>query len=164
MRRRVDVDEALPAVSIPSRVLHELFQHARHSAPEECCGLIVGTEREPFARAVPCRNEMTRLHQQDPSAWPRDNRNGFYMRPDDYRPWLEPEGEERVTAVYHSHVGFGCYLSDEDLAYAEHALFPFPEADQIVVSVGEERVEAALFRRSGPGAAFVGSAVTAEPA
>jgi proteasome lid subunit RPN8/RPN11 len=42
---------------------------------------------------------------------------------------------ETVTAIYHSHVGSGAYLSDMDLEYARHALFPFPEADQIVVAL-----------------------------
>jgi proteasome lid subunit RPN8/RPN11 len=43
--------------------------------------------------------------------------------------------DERVGAVYHSHFGQGCYLSRDDLAFAAHPLFPFPEADQIVVSL-----------------------------
>ena len=47
---------------------------------------------------------------------------------------------EHVTAVYHSHVGAGAYLSKDDLAYARHPLFPFPYADQIVLSVLEHRV------------------------
>jgi len=61
------------------------------------------------------------------------------------------EGEaagEQVTAIYHSHVeaGPGVYLSETDLEYARHALFPFPEADQIVVAVSsrEQRPIATL--------------------
>ena len=42
---------------------------------------------------------------------------------------------ESVAAVYHSHFGQGCYLSQDDLAFAAHPLFPFPEANQIVVSL-----------------------------
>ena len=45
-----------------------------------------------------------------------------------------------MTAVYHSHVDVGAYLSELDLEYAEHALFPFPGADQIVIAVHERHV------------------------
>jgi proteasome lid subunit RPN8/RPN11 len=64
-----------------------------------------------------------------------------------------------VTAVYHSHVDMGAYLSELDLEYAEHGLFPFPEADQIVVSVVDGRVAedgVAVFRRDGQGGSFRG--------
>ena len=59
---------------------------------------------------------------------------------------------ERVTAVYHSHVGAAAYLSPDDLSYAQHAAFPFPGADQIVLSVFERSVrEIKIFVRRGGG-------------
>ena len=62
------------------------------------------------------------------------------------------ERGERITAVYHSHIGAGAYLSEMDLAYAEHAFFPFPDADQIVVTVIERTArDIAVFRRSERG-------------
>jgi hypothetical protein len=46
-------------------------------------------------------------------------------------------------------VGAGAYLSKDDLAYARHALFPLPYADQIVLSVLERSVrEIKIFVRS----------------
>jgi proteasome lid subunit RPN8/RPN11 len=53
------------------------------------------------------------------------------------------EAGDVITAVYHSHVGADAYLSEDDLAYAEHPLFPFPGATQIVLSLLAGRVEAA---------------------
>src|SRR5262245_44185909 len=56
--RRVEVDEALPRASLPAGVLNELYAHARETLPEECCGLIVGDERERYRRVIRCRNEL----------------------------------------------------------------------------------------------------------
>ena len=71
---------------------------------------------------------MTRRHLADPLTHPRDGRAAFWMNESDYlhaQALAEAAGEE-VTAVYHSHVDVGAYLSELDLEYAEHALFPFP--------------------------------------
>ena len=108
MRRRVDVDEGLPPVVIPGRILNELFTHALEmetDPPEECCGLIVGDEREPFRRLVRCRNDMTQRHRGDPDSYPRDGGEAFYMNEVDYQRALElaKDAGESVTAVYHSH-------------------------------------------------------------
>ena len=115
---------------------------------------VLGDVRERFRHLVRCRNEMTERHNSDPRSYPRDNRTGFYMNP------LEVEQVQRaadengvqVTAVYHSHVGAGAYLSDLDLRHAEDDLFLFPRADWIVLAVVENRIgQVALFRRSPEG-------------
>ena len=162
MRRRVDVDETLREVGIPGRILNELFTHAREAVPEECCGLIVGAQSQRFGRVVRCRNQMTVLHAKEPSVYPRDGRHAFYMHPNDYREFLEvpaPSGE-RVTAVYHSHVGAEAYLSEMDLDFAEDAAFPFPEADQIVVGVMDGQVgQYGIFRKDRETRRFVGQPI-----
>ena len=62
------------------------------------------------------------------------------------------EGGVQVTAVYHSHVGAGAYLSELDLRHAQDDLFLFPSADWIVLAVVENRVsEVGLFRRASDG-------------
>ena len=66
----------------------------------------------------------------------------------------------RVTAVYHSHVGAGAYLSEMDLAHAASDLFPFPGAGHIVVAVVDEKVDlVAFFRRDAEGGAFSGRTI-----
>ena len=159
---RVDVDLALPSVEIPRRILNELYAHALETLPEECCGLIIGGERERFRKLVRCRNEMTVRHRDDPSVFPRDGREAFYMNALDYmRAKEEAEAEgERVTTVYHSHVGVGAYLSEMDREYAESELFPFPNADHIVVSVLERKVDSvAFFRLDREERSFLGRTV-----
>jgi proteasome lid subunit RPN8/RPN11 len=151
-QQRFETDEPALPVGIPARILNELCEHAREAEPEECCGLVVSEGSLRYGRAVRCHNEMTRRHEEDPDEFPRDSRSAYYMS---MRDVLEVSREaersgEHVTAVYHSHVGAGAYLSKDDLAYARHALFPFPFADQIVLSVIERSVrEIKIFVRSG---------------
>jgi proteasome lid subunit RPN8/RPN11 len=146
------MDEPELPVPIPARILNEICEHARETDPEECCGLVLSEGTLRYGRAVRCQNEMTQRHEQDPEEFPRDNRAAYFMSERDVIAVVR-EAERTgalVTAVYHSHVGAGAYLSEQDLAYARHALFPFPHADQIVLSVYEQRVrEIKLFVRSG---------------
>jgi len=161
-QRRIDVDEALPSVGIPRRILNDLYAHAIETLPEECCGLIVGTDEDRYQRLVRCRNEMTMRHRQDPVEYPIDGSEAFYMNSLDYM-MVQDEAEARgarVTAVYHSHVGVGAYLSEMDLDYAASASFPFPDADHIVVAVLDRKVDSvAFFRKDGEEQPFLGRTV-----
>lgn len=162
MARRVDVDASLPPLALPGRILNELCAHALETLPEECCGLILGREPARYGRLVRCRNEMTRRHMADPVTQPCDGRAAFWMNEADYlhaQALAETAGEE-VTAVYHSHVDVGPHLSELDLEYAEHALFPFPAADQIVIAVHERRVVGlGLYQREGASKPFTGRGI-----
>ena len=110
---------------------------------------------------------MTRRHQADPVSHPSDGRAAFWMNEADYlhAQALAEEAGEEVTAVYHSHVDVGAYLSELDLEYAEHALFPFPSADQIVIAVHERRVVGlGVYQRKDASRPFTGrSIVSAAP-
>lgn len=165
MGGRTDVDVTLTPAVISGRILNELYNHALSEGGhfEECCGLIVGDETDRYQRVERCSNEMTRLHQQDPAIYPRDGKDAFYMNEHDYLRVMQKAETEglTVTAVYHSHVGSAAYMSEMDLEYAESPLFPFPEADHIVVSVSEGAVRGlGLFDREAPGLPFRGRSVT----
>lgn len=140
---RVELDPERGSRFVASEVLLELCRHALDVAPEECCGLVLGNADERFVRAVRITNVMTKMHVEDPIAFPKDARHAYYMAEIEYlRALVEAETRsESVSAVYHSHFGQGCYLSQDDLAFAAHPLFPFPEAAQIVVSVLADRVQ-----------------------
>lgn len=141
-------------MTIPGRVLNEMCGHALETLPEECCGLVTGCDGNRFRSVYRCRNMMTLQHRSDPVAYPRDGREAYYMSEVDYLKAQRGAQEcgEVVTAVYHSHVAAGAYLSEMDQEYAEHELFPFPEAAQIVLAVGEAKVvEVGVFHRE-PGA------------
>ena len=164
VRRRIEVDSTLDPVGMPVDVLNEVFAHAREAEPEECCGLITGHGSMPYRHVVRCRNDMTRHHQRDPESYPRDGRQGFYMNEQDYLRAEDDaqERRERITVVYHSHVEAGAYFSEMDQDFASEPLFPFPDADHLVVSVvGGKVVDQALFRRDASGR-FVGRLVVCE--
>lgn len=148
VRDRVDLNRSSPRVSIAATVLNELCRHALDAIPEECCGLITGTEKEVFTTVRRITNVMTRMHVADEASFPRDARTGYYMAETEYLS-AQHEAEqrgERVTAVYHSHVDADAYLSPEDRVFAESPIFPFPGAFQIVLSVIGDRVkDAAIF-------------------
>jgi proteasome lid subunit RPN8/RPN11 len=147
---RFETHEPAEPVRVPASVLNELRAHAREG-DEECCGLVLSEGDQRYGRAVRCQNEMTRLHSENPEEFPRDGRAAYYMSMRDVLD-ISREAErtgERVTAVYHSHVGAAAYLSKDDLAYAWNPLFPFPDADQIVLSVFEHTVrEIKIFLRT----------------
>lgn len=163
---RIDVDETLPSIEVPRLILNELYSHALDALPEECCGLIVGTDQNRFSRFVRCRNEMTKQHREDGATYPRDGRHAFLMNGLDYMRAID-EAEERgeiVTAVYHSHVDVGAYLSTMDREYAESELFPFPGADQVVISVVDSKVDSvAFFRRDEQACEFFGHTIVPTP-
>jgi proteasome lid subunit RPN8/RPN11 len=161
--RRVEVDETIPEAEIEPRILNELSAHARETLPEECCGLIFGDEGERYRLVVRCRNEMNQQHLKDPVRYPRDARQAYYITPEQCHQELRKEEKmgRRLTAVYHSHVDTGPYLSELDVEcaeqYAEDDDLPLAQADQIVIAVSEDKVRAlALFRRIEPGGAFKG--------
>jgi proteasome lid subunit RPN8/RPN11 len=97
-----------------------------------------------------CDNAIDLRRGRDPARFPLDGRFAFRLEPADYVDVLkeaEASGAS-VTGVYHSHVDAGAYFSVEDQRSVLHELYPFPDADHIVVSVVERDVkEAALFRR-----------------
>jgi proteasome lid subunit RPN8/RPN11 len=163
--QRIELDLERPPVLVSTTVMHELRSHALQAHPEECCGLVTGTPDQPFRTVYRCTNVMTRMHLSDPEAFPRDARHAYYMSEIEY---LKTQKEcerlgEGISAIYHSHVGAGAYLSDDDLKFAEHVLFPFPQAAQIVLGVWDGAVQAeAIFVRPQPLGDFVGHPVAVE--
>lgn len=163
----VAVDRELPPRRMPARILDEIFRHALDTGPEECCGLVSGDPAERYRRIFRCRNEATARHLAEPDLYPRDGRRMFVMNELDYQRASEEAAAfgERITAVYHSHVGSDLILSALDQEYACHPAFPFPDADQIVVALRDGRVAgAAVFERNPAGGGFRGRRLEAEPA
>lgn len=103
-------------------------------------------------RAIRITNVMTKMHVADPKAFPRDARHAYYMSEVEYLKAIETAKvhDQRVSAIYHSHFGQGCYLSQDDLAFAAHPLFPFPHAAQLVVSLLGDRIrDVGIFEPTG---------------
>lgn len=165
MTGRIEVSRSLSPETMPARLLNELKEHARETHPEECCGLLTGSALGRFEEVHRCRNEMTKLHQQDPLSFPRDGRTAFHMSEADYLR-VQQDADERsqvVTAVYHSHANAGAYFSELDQEFAAQPAFPFPGAGHIVISVVDGLLrETAFFRLVEEAPGFEGRLLVAE--
>lgn len=137
MRHSIELNQNLAPAIMPASIMQEIYAHARDAAPDECCGLITGTDDQMFRTPHRISNVMTKMHLAEPDKFPRDSQQAYYMAESEVLAVIRASEErgEHVTAVYHSHVSMGIYLSEDDLAFAEHPLFPFQGAAQLVVSV-----------------------------
>ncbi len=165
MSGRIEVSRSLPPATMAARLLNELGEHARETHPEECCGLLTGSAPGRYDRVHRCRNDMTKLHLQDPTNFPRDGRMAFHMSEVDYLRVQKDADQlgEVVTAVYHSHTDAGAYFSELDQAFACQPAFPFPDAHHIVVSVVEGLLkQTAVFQRAEASPGFEGRLLVSE--
>lgn len=108
---------------IAADALDEIFLHAQHAYPFECCGALLG------------RDGHVRRGLQLPNTTDEGPRRRFLIRPEDYR---AAEAETRATGhdllgFYHSHPDHPARPSDFDLAHA------WPVFSYVIVSVREGR-------------------------
>ena len=101
-------DPRQPRVTIESAVLRQIRQHARSNSKTEVCGVLIGEEngnglsitaRIPGLNAAQAGTYVT---------FTQDTWEHIYKIKDKEYP------EERIVGWYHSHPGFGVFLSDHD--------------------------------------------------
>ena len=161
-RAAAQVDGALEPATLPRELVLEVFQHARECYPEECCGLLLGTDVQGALRVLRCANVQNARAARGESDL--DARRAFWIDEQELLLALRDADQrgERLVAVYHSHVDTEAYLSFTDLA---GAIGPdgsplYPGAHQLVVSVQESGVRsAALFTWDAAAQRFRGRAL-----
>jgi proteasome lid subunit RPN8/RPN11 len=89
-----------------------MVEHARGAAPEEACGILVGTRtggRREVTLAIPCSN----VH-------PGDRRKRFLVDPEQHLAAQRGAREAglEILGFYHSHHNGSAAMSEEDLAQA----------------------------------------------
>jgi len=101
-------DQRQPQVRIEGEVLRQIRQHARSNSKTEVCGVLIGEEtgnvvyitaRIPGLNAAQAGTYVT---------FTQDTWEHIYKIKDKDYP------EERIVGWYHSHPGFGVFLSDHD--------------------------------------------------
>jgi proteasome lid subunit RPN8/RPN11 len=101
-------DQRQPRVTIEGEVLRQIRQHARSNSKTEVCGVLIGEEngnglsitaRIPGLNAAQAGTYVT---------FTQDTWEHIYKIKDKEYP------EERIVGWYHSHPGFGVFLSDHD--------------------------------------------------
>jgi proteasome lid subunit RPN8/RPN11 len=132
---------------LESTLLDEVAQHAKDAYPSEACGVILSEENG--LRLLRFENIQDKLHAIDPERFPRTSTTAYNMNTLKLHKLWESDS---LRIIYHSHVEFGAYFSDEDHA---GALTPdtqepvFPGVDYLVFSLIEQKSSAAgLFRFS----------------
>jgi len=101
-------DQRQPRVTIEGEVLRQIRQHARSNSKTEVCGVLIGVEsgngmsitaRIPGLNAAQAGTYVT---------FTQDTWEHIYKIKDKEFP------DERIVGWYHSHPGFGVFLSDHD--------------------------------------------------
>ena len=121
--------------------ISQICDHATSAFPNECCGIILGTETQEFVRK--CRNIQNELHQEDPETYPRDARTAYVIHPDDLiAVHKEVDTQQRqIKAFYHSHPNHEAYFSEKDkadaMAWDEPA---YPGATYLVIPVYDTEI------------------------
>jgi proteasome lid subunit RPN8/RPN11 len=105
---------------IPKQIYDELLAHAREDAPNECCGLIGGSDG--VARTV----YRARNAEASPLRYNLDPQDQFRIMTE-----MDERGEE-LSAIYHSHTASPAYPSQTDINLAA-----YPDALYLIVSLAK---------------------------
>jgi proteasome lid subunit RPN8/RPN11 len=105
---------------IPKEIYEEMLAHAREEAPNECCGLVGGSEG--VAKTV----YRARNAEASPLRYNLDPQDQFRIMTE-----MDEKGEE-LSAIYHSHTASPAYPSQTDINLAS-----YPGAIYLIVSLAE---------------------------
>jgi proteasome lid subunit RPN8/RPN11 len=106
---------------IPRHLLDEIVAHAREEVPNECCGMVAGSDGQA-TRVYPARNaEASPLRY---SIHPRDQ---FRILSE-----IEERGEQ-IAAIYHSHTASPAEPSQTDINLAEN----WPDPVYLICSLAD---------------------------
>src|ERR1700758_1328397 len=101
-------DQRQPRVTIEGEVLRQIRQHARSNSKTEVCGVLIGKEN---GNGLSIRSRIPGLNAAQAGTYvtfTQDTWEHIYAVKDQKYP------EERIVGWYHSHPGFGVFLSDHD--------------------------------------------------
>lgn len=101
-------------------MLDEIVGHAVRDAPNECCGLVVGVDGA--ATAVRAMENLA----ASPFRFDIDGRELIQFA-------FAEDGEERLTAIYHSHTRSAPYPSQTDVNFAAG----WPGVEWLIVGVSK---------------------------
>ncbi len=121
-------------MTIARVVLDELVAHARESAPNECCGVLLGVG-DRITSAVRARNVLA-----SPTRFELDPRDHIAARRQARAAHLD------VIGFYHSHPRSSAHPSRTDIEQ-----WTYPDALALILGVNDGAVEARAFRIADDG-------------
>jgi proteasome lid subunit RPN8/RPN11 len=107
MSRRA-TERARPSVAIGSDVVRQIRRHARSSIKTEVCGVLVGHESSDGMEVEACISGLNAEQAGAHVTFTQDTWEHIYKVKDQQYP------NQRIVGWYHSHPGFGIFLSDHD--------------------------------------------------
>lgn len=119
MKRKENVMSQGPNVLIDTDVLRQIRQHARTSTKTEVCGVLIGNENDKQVLVEACIPGLNAAQGGAHVTFTQDTWEHIYKIKD-----AEYSGH-RIVGWYHSHPGFGVFLSDHD-TFIHHNFFSSP--------------------------------------
>jgi len=101
-------DQRQPRVTIEGEVLRQIRQHARSNSKTEVCGVLIGEENGSGVSITARIPGLNAAQAGTYVTFTQDTWEHIYKIKDKDYP------EERIVGWYHSHPGFGVFLSDHD--------------------------------------------------
>jgi proteasome lid subunit RPN8/RPN11 len=97
-----------PAVVVDGEVLRQIRQHARSCSKTEVCGVLIGSEDKNNLAIEACIAGANATQAGTHVTFTQDTWEHIYKTKDAKYP------DDRIVGWYHSHPGFGVFLSDHD--------------------------------------------------
>ncbi len=97
-----------PTLSIDSEVVRQIRQHARSSNKIEICGVLIGQDRDGSIEVEASIEGMNAEEAGAHVTFTQDTWEHIYKVKDREYP------QHRIVGWYHSHPGFGVFLSEHD--------------------------------------------------
>jgi proteasome lid subunit RPN8/RPN11 len=108
MKAKAKLSNAQPTLVVDSEVVRQIRQHARSSSKAEVCGVLIGKDRDHRIEVAACIEGQNAEEAGAHVTFTQDTWEHIYAVKDQKYP------EERIVGWYHSHPGFGVFLSDHD--------------------------------------------------
>jgi proteasome lid subunit RPN8/RPN11 len=100
--------EGQPTLVVDSEVVRLIRQHARSSGKTEVCGVLIGQDRDHRIEVAACIEGQNADEAGAHVTFTQDTWEHIYAVKDKKFP------DERIVGWYHSHPGFGIFLSEHD--------------------------------------------------
>lgn len=149
-----DLRETADDAPLTEEQLRRIYDHAKRTYPQECCGFV----RRSAVRE--CRNAVA-----ESAASNRTVATGYAFTPaDTLELYNSLDSDDPALVVYHSHPDAGAYMSAEDQRFAVLDGMPVLPVAHLVVDVTAQGVRGArLFRFDERGRAYAETAVYGDP-
>ena len=131
------------AIDIPTDVRQAIYEHARTTYPDECCGYLVGPRDGAVDGAIACRNAQR--DGDHPTHPDRGADTGFVISGAELFAFARAlDGDRPPRVLYHSHTNGRAYFSEVDRG-AAGAPPHYPVQHLVVGVTAEGLTEAAQF-------------------